>query len=173
MRAVVVQEASIDDIEDIARVHLESWCRSYAGIYPQDFIDEKSISDIVEYWRPLFEEPESSYTNVVARIDGVIVGVSALLNAEDSAEVDRFHVDARFHGRGVGRAMFERILGAARRARQPELFAYVVEGNDDGVAFWKHLGFSWNPEHPLANHPCKHPRIAHVNMFRFTRPVEV
>jgi GNAT superfamily N-acetyltransferase len=167
----MVGEASVDDIEQIAGVHLASWRRAYSGIYPQDFIDDNSIAILMEYWRPLFEKPHFSYANVVARIGGNIVGVCALLNAEESAEVDRFHEDARFHGRGVGRAMFEHLVQVARAAQQPELFAYVVERNAEGVAFWEHMGFAWNPDHPLANHPCKHPRIAHVNMLRLTRRV--
>lgn len=168
---MIVERATIEDIEDIARVHLESWSRSYAGIYPQDFIDQNSVPMLVEYWRPLFEDLERSYANVVARIDGAIVGVCALLNAEQSAEVDRFHVDHRFRGRGIGRAMLEYLVAAAQAVGQHELFAYVVEQNTEGVAFWKHMGFVWHPDHPLANHPCKHPLIQHVNMLRLTQSI--
>lgn len=74
-----VRLAVPDDALAIARVHVDSWRSTYAGIVPQDFLDGLSYERRAEVWRRSLTNPESQSVMVVAedetgRIIGFAVG---------------------------------------------------------------------------------------------------
>src|SRR5881396_2752599 len=51
---ITYRAATIDDVPAVARVHVESWQRSFAGIVPQDFLNKMSVEIRIEILRQRF-----------------------------------------------------------------------------------------------------------------------
>ncbi|MGQ0632434.1 MAG: GNAT family N-acetyltransferase [Sporichthyaceae bacterium] len=98
--------------------------------------------------------------------DGTVIGTAKLMRNFDgpSAHVANasFLVDPAHAGRGIGRALGEHVLEAARvqgyRAMQ---FNSVVESNTAAVALWRSLGFAILATVPDA---FEHPRLGLVGL---------
>jgi L-amino acid N-acyltransferase YncA len=107
-------------------------------------------------------------TVYVAELDGQVVGSAKLrpnfLGPAAHVANASFIVDAAYAGRGIGRALGEHVLAAARaqgyRAMQ---FNAVVETNTGAVALWRSLGFEILATVPEAfDHPAHGPVGLHV-----------
>jgi GNAT superfamily N-acetyltransferase len=73
-----------------------------------------------------------------------------------------FMVDPSYSGRGVGRALGERVIAEARADRYRAIqFNAVVETNTRAVALWRSLGFEVLTTVPEA---FKHPREGYVGL---------
>jgi L-amino acid N-acyltransferase YncA len=94
-----------------------------------------------EYW--MLPPPACVF---VAEFDGVVVGTALLKpvhpGAGDHVANASFMVDPHAGGQGVGRALAEYVLDAARAADYRAMqFNAVVATNERAVALWRSLGF--------------------------------
>lgn len=83
----------------------------------------------------------------LAELDGAPVGY-ALVGAADlpgavagDLELKRIYLLSRFHGGGVGRALLDAAVTAARDAGAMRLLLGVFAGNDEAQAFYGGAGF--------------------------------
>ncbi|HYJ90048.1 MAG TPA: GNAT family N-acetyltransferase, partial [Pyrinomonadaceae bacterium] len=63
---ITYRAAARDDIPDIARVHVESWKKSFEGIAPKEFLDGMSVEKRIESFSRRFEDENSFYMMFVA-----------------------------------------------------------------------------------------------------------
>ncbi len=64
--------------------------------------------------------------------------------------LDRLLIDARYQGRGYGRAALEALLRRIEREyRPPRVYLSVVAGNSAAVALYQSFGFRFNGERDL------------------------
>ena len=77
----------------------------------------------------------------VARCETSLVG--AILGGHDSRRGFLYHmaVVPSHRGRGLGRALAERCLGALRAAGIRKVHLFVFSDNDAARSFWAHIGF--------------------------------
>lgn len=126
---------------------------------------EASSEDARELWM----DPAARV--FVAELDGAIVGSAKLrpnyLGPAAHVANASFIVDATHSGRGIGRALGEHVLAAARadgyRAMQ---FNAVVETNAGAVALWRSLGFEILATVPAAYDHARHGLVGLHIMFR-------
>ena len=55
-------EATWDDLPEVARVHVQSWQEAYAGLLPQDYLDNLSVEARLHRWRESFQHPKTTAT---------------------------------------------------------------------------------------------------------------
>jgi L-amino acid N-acyltransferase YncA len=128
---------------------------TYAYPDPPDFEAARSL------W---MEEPPGQ--TVVAVEGGVIVG-SAKVGPNRPGRgahvaTASFMVDPAYHGRGIGRALGEYVIGWARDAGYRSMqFNAVVETNTAAVRLWQSLGFQILTTIPEA---FDHPRFGLVGL---------
>ncbi len=83
---------------------------------------------------------------VVVEQDGKIVGAGDLNHSRWTFHPDKYHleikVDPDVRRRGIGQAMYQDLLAAARDREAKELIAGVKESMTDGLAFAQHHGFA-------------------------------
>ena len=74
--------------------------------------------------------------------DAVAVGCVALRRLDERAcEMKRMYVDGPGRGRGVGRALGEAAIGAARAAGYAEMFLDTSIGQREALGLYRGLGF--------------------------------
>lgn len=69
-----VRMATVNDAAAIARVHVDSWRTTYAGIVPDDFLAGLSYASREQRWRELLSGVSVAW---VAEADGAVVGFAA------------------------------------------------------------------------------------------------
>jgi GNAT superfamily N-acetyltransferase len=100
----------------------------------------------------LLEPPQALY---VAEIDGQPAGTGGLKQvAPGVAEIKRMYVDPPFRGRGIARALLERLIADGRaagyRRLQLETAIWMVEAH----ALYRGCGFVDAPPHPDPEFGC-------------------
>ncbi len=107
-----------EDIPDVARVHVESWQRSFEGLVPQQFLDLMSVEERTERYRN--RECNGRYAMLVAEhpVAG-IVGFAdfgtPVLNVEADSQVFSFYFLPEFQGKGLGERLFRRCSAIMAR----------------------------------------------------------
>ena len=139
----LVRNAVVSDAralrETTQRTHAET---DYLLSYP----DEQSVDDEQEAHSLEETERSSNEVELVAIIDGRIVGsagVSAVRSRRKVAHRARFGISIlkEFWGMGIGRVMMDASIDCARKAGYTQLELEVVADNERAVSLYRHAGF--------------------------------
>ena len=119
-------------------------------------------SDLLVELKPLLEAPNYLY---LAEVDGQAAGTGGLKEiTPEVAEIKRMYVDPAFRGRGVGRAVLERLVEDGRtagyRLLQLETAVWMVEAH----ALYRSCGFTDAPPFPNPEIGC-FPGIDHLARY--------
>jgi ribosomal protein S18 acetylase RimI-like enzyme len=113
-RNVIFREATVDDIPEIAKVHVESWRRSFQGIVPREFLDSMSAEKREEAFRERFSD--AAYKMLVAEDpeQGIVgfadFGKPRLEGVDFETQIYAFYFLKEFQRRGLGSELFKRCL---------------------------------------------------------------
>ena len=81
-------------------------------------------------------------TLVLAEIDGRAAGCAALRRFDEQrGEAKRLYVRPEFRGRGVGRALLDRVIAEARRLGYVELVGDTIPQMDVALGMYDRAGF--------------------------------
>jgi 3-deoxy-manno-octulosonate cytidylyltransferase (CMP-KDO synthetase) len=107
---IIFREAAIEDIPRIAKVHLESWQKSFAGIAPPEFLDQMSVETRIVKFEQAFKQT-GLYKIFVA--ESPETGIVGFADFGESPGKDRFEADLyaiyflpEFQRRGIGAKLF-------------------------------------------------------------------
>ncbi len=103
----------LSDVPAVARVHVESWRRSFAGIAPKDFLDKMSVDKRVEALAERFNQCPYSMLVAEHREQG-IVGFGDFgaprLEVDHDAQIYSFYLLPEFQRNGLGTRLFKRCV---------------------------------------------------------------
>ena len=122
--------------------------------------------------REIWMGPEAGTVVVAVEPDGTVVGSAKWGSNRPGGRgahvaTASFMVDRGSAGRGVGRALGEHVLAAARAAGYASMqFNAVVESNVPAVRLWESLGFAVVGRVPEAYDSATHGRVALLIMWR-------
>jgi ribosomal protein S18 acetylase RimI-like enzyme len=146
-----VREATVDDAEAVARIHVRAWQAAYAGILPDDLLAELDPVERAVLRRAHLADPDRVTTNVVAVRDAAIVGFAdagpydLYRNPErqnpDVGEVYAIYVDPRHWGTGAGRALMRAALADLTAQGPRPVRLWVLTANDRARRFYERCGF--------------------------------
>ena len=107
---IIYREATAEDIPQIAKVHVESWQKSFAGIAPQDYLDKMSVENRIEQFKKAFSQT-SFYKMFVAEAPGKgIVGFADFGKAKEGngfeANLYAIYFLREFQRKGIGGNLF-------------------------------------------------------------------
>ncbi len=108
---IVYRKANVEDALAVAKVHVESWRKSFAGIVPQEFLDNLTVEKREQAFRQRLGD--ANYKMFVAETakDG-IVGFADFGAARESdfafeAELYAIYLLREFQGKGIGENLFK------------------------------------------------------------------
>ena len=139
----MIRGAQPDDIPSIARVHVAAWRETYAGLVPQEVLDNLSTEERETMWRSALGE-QSRTSLLVCEHEGEVVGFAAVGPEREkhplyTGELYAIYLLQAFHGRGYGAALFRKAVCSLQTAGHSAMRLWVLEGNPTR-GFYEHLG---------------------------------
>ncbi|PCE23311.1 hypothetical protein BWP39_26920 [Paraburkholderia acidicola] len=141
-----IREATLEDAEAIATVHVASWQAAYKGIMPEQFLKTLSIEARAATWRKLLQAGTPHV--LVAQVDETIIGWTACGACRDKdkdnnwAEIEALYVLPEFWRKGIG----GRLSDAARQLLHTAGYSFatlwVLSENHHARAFYDRNGFA-------------------------------
>jgi len=134
--AIIVRRGRADDAASIARIHVDSWRSTYAGILPEDMLLRLSSADHeARWWRHVLGRFRRRHYVYVAEheTDGAIGFISGgparESGLEPEAEIYALYLLDDYQDEGVGRALFLRLATHLNRECGPSLVVWVLSEN--------------------------------------------
>lgn len=139
---LTIRKATLEDIPQIRAVGAASWRATYAGIFPDEFIENA----LAEWWSEAsFQRsiPHPAVCDLVAEQDGQIVGtLMGTVNPgeEGQARLFRLYIHPDHFGQGMGKQLWQAYLQhLAPEVRRVDL--EVEPQNARAIRFYTRIGF--------------------------------
>ena len=139
-----IRVATLQDAGAIARVHVESWRTTYAGIVPAEYLASLDVGQREVSWREWLPLDIDVF---VAEVDGEVVGFvggGAIREPVEGVDAELFAIyllrDAQ--RRGIGMALLKRLAGSLKARGYRSMMAWVLEDNSSGE-FYSRSGGVW------------------------------
>ena len=138
----MIRPAVQADIPSIARVHVQAWRETYAGLIPQEVLDNLSTEERAAMWRGALSEHATSL--LVYEHEGEVVGFAAVgpereKHALYTGELYAIYLLKAFHGQGYGGALFHGAVRSLKGQGRDAMRLWVLEENPTR-GFYEHLG---------------------------------
>jgi len=131
------------DAAALARLHVESWRETYAGILPAAYLDRMSPALHEHRWKQRLITPREVTLAAEAR-DGLAGYVSAerarRVRGLAVAEITTLYVLKRAQGRGLGRELFTAAARVMAARGAEALVLWVLRDNLNARGFYERLG---------------------------------
>jgi GNAT superfamily N-acetyltransferase len=140
----VTRLAQVDDAPAIARVHVDTWRTTYAGIVPAEHLANLSYERCEARWLPYLSDPQGETRTFVAEARGQVIALASGGPARDplpglDAELYNLYVLKDFQGRGFGWLLVARLAQDLASQGYHSLITWVVKDNP-ACRFYERLG---------------------------------
>jgi GNAT superfamily N-acetyltransferase len=150
-----VREPTLDDVDELARINIETWRDAYAGIVPQARLDGMDRATYRERWVSTVTGGRPGVRCVVAEVDRVLAAyavggayrIQEDADPEDTsrwAELFAIYVDPPMQGRRVGVAAHDALLAGLAGEGYVEAALWVLEANAASRSWYAARG--WLPD---------------------------
>jgi GNAT superfamily N-acetyltransferase len=143
---IELKPAGFSDYPTIAKLHAQSWQKSYRNILSDKFLDEEVEKERLEFWHKRFLSPSTSHQITLAISDQSIVGFSCLHLDYDPAYgslLDNLHVLQKFQNAGIGKLLIKNCAETIlKKAATTKMHLWVYEANENARKVYEHLGAS-------------------------------
>lgn len=131
----VIRWATVDDAEDLADVHVASWQRAYAGIFPESFLSQLDRGARARWWRRYIEGGARVLVSNTERA----VGFCTFGPSDDEGwgEIFAIYVHPDHWGEGHGYELLLAGEEALRERSHERALLWVLESNERGRRFYE------------------------------------
>jgi len=127
---IEIREATSEDAELIAKIHVLSWQAAYADIIPGPFLENLSVAARTQGWRKSLE---------AGRLRVLLAYVEQAAVAW--AEVEALYILPAAWGQGVGKCLSDAARHILEAAGYANVMLWVLSENQRARAFYQHIGF--------------------------------
>ena len=138
-----IREATGEDAEGIAKVHVDSWRTTYKNILPSDFLERLSYTQRKESWIKNISR-DGNYVFIAEDHDGQIVafadgGKREGNHVDHSGDLTSIYVLEKFQGMGIGKKLVKQLFSKFADLEYRIIFVEVLEDNKSRY-FYDSLG---------------------------------
>lgn len=141
-----IRPANFQDLPDIARVHVESWQQTYAGLVPQHFLDNLNISERQKKWEENFLRKTVEDSNLYVACDhGDVIGFVSFGRPRDESmkswgEIYAIYLLKPFWGKGIGFKLFQTARRELVSQDFKEAYLWVLDTNKNALFAYQKWG---------------------------------
>jgi GNAT superfamily N-acetyltransferase len=161
-----IREAALADVAAIAKVHVDSWRTTYAGIVPEDHLAKQSYRRREQIWRNnLAKRADHEFVYVAEDASGEVVGFAAggperAGDPVHRGEIYAIYVLKTFQRRGIGRQLSEAIAQRLLQTGYDSMLIWVLAKNPSR-GFYERLGGELVSEKPIEIGAAKLTEVAY------------
>ncbi len=129
-----LRPAAVSDAPAIARVQVETWRDTYAGVLPSDMLIRMSVERHAGFWRMTLMGRGGRETATVALVGEALVGFGSAGAARGAwpaktGEIFTLYLLPDHQNRGLGRALLRALLAGLQRQGMKRAIVWVVQEN--------------------------------------------
>ena len=130
---MIIRKADEDDIAGIARVHVDTWQKTYKGIISDDFLRNLTYKSIEEHLKGIYQVGDK--TCLIAQEEsGKIVGFAAFglertNKPEYKGELYAIYILKEYQRKGIGKQLIQAVVRELKDMEISSLLVWVVENN--------------------------------------------
>ncbi len=135
MNESLIRDATVEDADGIAYVHVSAWLETYRGLMSDEFLDKLSVEQRANRWKQTLSNPNDVYHHACVAIkDGQIVGF-ANYGKEQSGDSDflgelfAIYVLKKYQGQGIGRELVTRVVQGLLAQEMLSMLVWVLVAN--------------------------------------------
>ncbi|MGM7701364.1 GNAT family N-acetyltransferase [Pseudalkalibacillus sp. Hm43] len=159
----MIRKATIDDVTQIAEVHVSSWKTTYKGIVSDSFLAQLSVERKIEQWTQVIQQTGGFM--YVAEENGRIVGFvnggrRRIEEIPYDGEIYAIYLLSECQGKGFGKRLFEASVDWMKSEGLNSMYVWVLEENSSKF-FYEKMGGRAFKEDQLEIEGVKHTEIAY------------
>ena len=141
-----VRTAEPRDADSLARVHVDSWRSTYAGILPDEFLAGLSYRDRESFWEQVLTTARPTVSNFLAETEsGDVVGLAAggparTGNETYLGELYLVYLLEQHQRRGLGRRLVSAVAERLLADGFDSMLLWVAKDNHPACRFYVALG---------------------------------
>jgi ribosomal protein S18 acetylase RimI-like enzyme len=143
---MIYRAAQAADREQIARLHADSWRRTYRGLFSDHFLDYEADADRLQLWEQRLHSPRTDQCVFVADERGSVNGFICVYGDDDpqwGSLIDNLHVAHATKRRGIGSHLMTHAFGwLAQHYANSGVYLWVMQSNQSARRFYEKLGAS-------------------------------
>ncbi|GHA52547.1 GNAT family N-acetyltransferase [Photobacterium aphoticum] len=142
--ALRVRKAVLDDVNNIAHIHVKSWAYAYKGLMPDSFIESYTL-----------EKRQTLWSNIIGRnladvlvVDGeaglagfLCFGQPKTLKGTDVYELSSIYIDPANVRQGIGQALYNECERMLRTLKAQRVTLWALDSNERALHFYTQQGF--------------------------------
>jgi ribosomal protein S18 acetylase RimI-like enzyme len=144
-----IRAARMEDVPEIAVVHVRSWQAAYRGLLPQEYLDGLDPGQRIGQWeRSLSAAKRSDGGTLVAEAGGRLSGFVSYGPARDddaesrrAGEIYAIYLVPAAWGEGIGRQLMAAALGRLGKAAFDRVILWVLDSNVRARRFYEAGGW--------------------------------
>ena len=141
---MLLREASVEDLSNIAELHAQSWRENYSDVLSDKYLRETVYSDRTIVWTARLTDPTVNQLIIIAEDDGVFCGFVCVFGANHpkfGTIVDNLHIKPSCKGKGLGtKLLVAAATWAAKHYKNDDLYLEVLQCNAKAIGFYESLG---------------------------------
>ncbi|HAN20237.1 MAG: hypothetical protein A2Y15_05125 [Clostridiales bacterium GWF2_36_10] len=140
-----IRKAEYGDAEKIAYVHTMSWKVAYAGIIPDEYLNNLSVDDRAEKFRLYFDKNENTFY-FLTELDEKTIGFIVLQECRDkdlkgAGEICAMYLLPEYFNKGYGSHMMRFSVNFLANKGYKTIALWVLEENARARKFYQKCGF--------------------------------
>ncbi|TCZ79872.1 GNAT family N-acetyltransferase [Paenibacillus albiflavus] len=146
-----IRVAGVEDAEQIAYVHVNSWRTSYRNLVSEEYLAGLKVDDRTKMWQTILSTYQNSNITYVAVEKGQIVGFINGGQARNKempyeAEVYAFYLLEEYQRQGIGSLLFNKITKIFHNMGYKSMMLWVLKDNPSYAFYQKQGGISFDEE---------------------------
>lgn len=145
MNDIIIRNATVDDIEEVASLHVNSWHETYAGIISQNYLEnmKNNLPKRIERMKKEF----NLRTMIVVVLNDEIVGFSEFVFSNEfsndmdiDCELCGLYIKNGYKKLGLGSKMFEYVIKLFKEKNKKKMGLWCVKENIPAINFYEKNG---------------------------------
>ena len=142
MRDIKIREATVSDIEEVAKLHVDSWNETYAGIISPKYLEnmKNNLDKRIERMKNEFGLRQM----IVAVLNNEIIGFSEFVlsnefskDLEIDCELCGLYIKNGYKNLGLGSEIFEYVTTVFKENSKKKMGLWCVKENIPAISFYQ------------------------------------
>lgn len=158
---------SIQDMEPayaagVGKVLYQGWEETYRGLMPDEVLNSRTLEQCVDIAAHRLGDALVVLTKQreVAGFVGYAPQARPFVERENTSEVIGLYLLRAYQKKGLGRALLEECFS---RLPFPQVVLYVLDGNQNAIDFYRHMGFQFTGRQRKS--PCPGGELTELEML--------